>query len=196
LAPGRLAHPRELRRRWRHARIAASLLCMSVRYAAARRPELVRSLVVIEPPAFAVAHGNPAVEQEFEILKQAYEPERPLTTEQFLVRFMRAVGQDLPETLALPPEDRKGIEAMRAEPAPWELEIPLATLAVTSCPRLVVSGDWHPAFEAVADVLTHQLRAERIVCGGMGHYILDAGERFNQHLEAFLHAAASRHAGG
>src|SRR5437868_12900660 len=32
-------------------------------YAAARRPELVRSLTVIEPPAFAVTRGNPAVEE-------------------------------------------------------------------------------------------------------------------------------------
>ena len=154
--------------------------------AAARRPDLIRSLAVIEPPAFAAARGHPAVEEQINKLKTAYEPERPLTTEEFLIRFMRAFDQDIPDTFILPPEDCKGIEAMRAEPAPWLLEIPLEALEATSFPKLVISGNWHPAFEAVADVLTQRLQAEHIVCEGNGHYILDTGERINQHLDAFL----------
>jgi pimeloyl-ACP methyl ester carboxylesterase len=155
--------------------------------AAARRPDLVRSLTVVEPPAFAVARGDPAVETLIPAARHAYEPERPLTTEEFLRRFMAALGQDLPEDLALPPEERKGVEAMRVEPAPWAISIPLDALAATPFPKLVVSGAWHPAFDAVANVLTERLGAERAVLPGNQHYILDLGEPFNAVLETFLH---------
>jgi pimeloyl-ACP methyl ester carboxylesterase len=154
--------------------------------AAARCPERVRSLTVIEPPAFANARGNPAVEERITRLRLAYDEVETLTPEEFLRRFMAALGQELPDSLALPPEDRKGIEAMQAEPAPWELEIPLAALAETTFPRLIVSGDWSLAFEAVADVLTERLHAERAILSGADHYILDLGEPFNQRLDAFL----------
>ena len=157
--------------------------------AAGRRPELVRSLAVIEPPAFAVARGHPAVEAHLSILRTAYETEQPLTTEEFLVRFMQAIDPDFPNKITIPPERRKGIEAIRAEPGSWTLEIPLAALAATTFPKLVVSGGWHPAFEAVADVLTGRLGAERFICQGKGHYILETGERINQRLEAFLQRA-------
>ncbi len=157
--------------------------------AAGQRPDLIRSLAVIEPPAFAVARGHPAVEEHLSILRTAYETEPPLTTEEFLVRFMKAIDRDFPNKIRIPPERRKGIEAIRAEPGSWTLEIPLAALAATSFPKLVVSGGWHPAFEAVADVLTERLSAERFICQGKGHYILDTGERLNQRLEAFLQAA-------
>lgn len=154
--------------------------------AAARRPELVRSLIVVEPPAFAVARGNPDVEARIACLRRAYDPERPLTTDEFLVRFMRCLDPSFPDTIALPPEDAKGIEAMRAEPAPWALDIPLDALTGTAFPKLVVSGNWSPAFEAVADVLTERLAARRVIIEGEGHYILDTGERFNRELVAFL----------
>lgn len=154
--------------------------------AAAAETELVRSLTVIEPPAFAVARGNAAVEDLIAGLKRAYEPERPLPTDAFLVRFMKCLDSSFPDTIALPPEARKGIEAMRAEPAPWELTIPLDALAATRFPKLVVSGNWSLAFEVVADVLTQRLRARRVVIEGGGHYILDTGERVNRALEAFL----------
>ncbi len=156
---------------------------------AARQPSLIRSLTVIEPPACAIARGNPAVEKTIEQAKFAYEPERPLSTEEFLVRFMKSLLQDFPDTIELSPHDRKGVEAMQAEPPPWKIEIPLLSLAVTTFPKLVViSGDGGP-FEAVAEVLSQQLGAKLAVCAGKGHYIPDTGEPFNQLLEAFWRSA-------
>jgi pimeloyl-ACP methyl ester carboxylesterase len=154
--------------------------------AAARRPELIHSLAVIEPPAFAVARDVPVVEHIIATLRRAYAPERPLNTDEFLVRFLCALEQRLPATFTLPAPERKGIEAMRAEPAPWDVPIPLAALARPPFPSLVLSGGWSPAFEAVADVLTERLGAEREVCASKGHYILDLGEPVNQRLETFL----------
>lgn len=158
---------------------------------AAQRPALIRSLTVIEPPAFALARDNPAVEQAIAQAKLAYEPERPLPADVFLVRFMKAIQPDFPDTIELSPEDRKGVEAMQAEPAPWEITLPLANLAVTSFPTLVVTSGEHGAFEAVADILTQQLGAKLVVCAGQGHYIPDTGEPFNQLLESFFQSAVT-----
>ncbi|GAC1502013.1 MAG: hypothetical protein NVS2B14_14620 [Chamaesiphon sp.] len=154
--------------------------------AAASRPDLIRSLTVVEPPAYSVACGNPLVEEQISKMKVVYEPERPLTAEEFCVRLMKALGQDIPDSITLSPEDRKGLEAMRAEPPPWAIEIALSSLEATTFPKLIVSGDWHPAFEAVADVLTKRLHAQRVICKGASHYILDTGELFNQQLDTFL----------
>lgn len=159
---------------------------------AAKRPDLIWSLTVIEPPAFAIARGNPVVEQEIEQAKFAYEPERPLSAEEFLVRFMKSLQANFPDTIELSPTDRKGVEAMQMEPSPWKIEIPLSALAVTTFPKLVViSGDGGP-FEAVAEVLSQQLGAKLSICAGKGHYILDTGESFNQRLEAFILSASAR----
>lgn len=158
--------------------------------AAARQPELVRSLTVIEPPAFSIARGNSAVEHKIEQTKLAYEPPQPLSPEEFLVLFMKPMLPDFPDTIELSPEDRKGVEAMQAEPAPWKIEIPLDGLATTSFPKLVVTSGESPAFEAVADVLKTRLDAQHVFCPGKGHYIPDTGELFNQILVRFLRSAS------
>jgi pimeloyl-ACP methyl ester carboxylesterase len=154
--------------------------------AAAREPQKVLSLTVVEPPAFAVARGDRLVEERIRGLELAYDEVDRSAPEVFLRRFMAALGQELPDPLNLPPGDLKGIEAMQAEPAPWRIEIPLAQVEAAKFPRLVVSGNWDAAFEVVADVLTHRLSAQRVVCSGMGHYILDLGHHFNQQLDTFI----------
>jgi pimeloyl-ACP methyl ester carboxylesterase len=161
--------------------------------AAARQPELVRSLTVIEPPAFSIARGNAAVEDKIEQTKRAYESPQPLSPEEFLVLFMKPMIPDFPDVIELSPKDRKGVEAMQAEPAPWKIEIPLDVLATTSFPKLVVTSGESPAFEAVADVLKTRLHAQHIICSGKGHYIPDTGEQFNQILETFLRSVSSHH---
>ncbi len=156
---------------------------------AGRQPALIRSLTVIEPPALAIARGNALVEQAITQAKPAYEPERPLSAEEFLVRFMKSLQPDFPDTIELSAEDRKGVEAMQAEPAPWKIEIPLSTLVATTFPKLVITSGKHDAFEVIAGILAHQLRATLAVCAGKGHYIPDTGEPFNQLLESFLQSA-------
>ena len=116
---------------------------------------------------------------------------RPLAAEEFLVRFMKSIQPDFPETIECSSEDRKGVEAMQTEPAPWKIEIPLSTLAATTFPKLVVTSGEHNACEAVADILTQLLRATLSVCAGNGHYIPDTGEPFNQLLESFLQSAVT-----
>lgn len=152
---------------------------------AAHHPAVVRSLTLLEPPAFAVARGNPAVEALIERLKRPYEARAMLTAEEFLRRFLRALAdQEPPEDFTLSPAMRKDIKAMMAEPPPWELDVPLDAVAATAFPKLVVTGNWSPAFDAVAEVLTSRLQAQHLICAGAGHNLAMGGAALNEQLAA------------
>jgi len=157
--------------------------------AAARRPELVRSLTVIEPPALGVVRGNPAADAQVDGLSRFEPPPLGKTPEEFWADFRRLMGQQVPAHIDLSPIERKAVEAHMAEAPPWTIAIPLDALAATSFPKLVVSGDWNPAMNAVADIITARLNAERFVLRGWYHNIHRAGEPFNQRLDAFLQQA-------
>jgi pimeloyl-ACP methyl ester carboxylesterase len=154
--------------------------------AAAQRPEAVRSLTVIEPPAFGVAVGNPAAD-EFIRRGKALWAEGPEDPVEFLPRFLDLVGA--PQPARLSPELEQGARLLRTERGPWEAEIPLDALAAAPFPKLVVSGAHDPCFDAVCDVLEHRLGAERAVLPGAGHSVQRLGAPFNERLEAFLTAA-------
>jgi pimeloyl-ACP methyl ester carboxylesterase len=153
--------------------------------AAAQRPEAVRSLTVIEPPAFAVARGDPAVEAFVAEATALWEdgPEEPGA---FLAVFAALVGSSLPASDPLPPELERGARLLMVERPPWEAEIPLEALAAAPFPKLVVSGGHHAAFDAVCDVLEQRLGAERAVIAGAGHGVQRTGAPCNERLEAFL----------
>lgn len=145
----------------------------------------LRSLTVLEPPAFGVARGHPAVDGLVAELRPLWPT--ALQPEQFLRRFVETVGAlgpyDAPSPL--PPEMEASVRAMMVERAPWEAEIPFDALAATTFPKLVISGAHHAAFDAVCDVLEKRLGAERAVLPGAGHSIPRA-PGFNDLLEDFI----------
>lgn len=153
--------------------------------AVARRPELARSLTLIEPPAYAVAANDPAVERTVARMAPLFMP--PLPDEDAFIRgFRRALDLPVVEPLTLSAADRQGIRATLAEPPPHLACIPLAALATAPFRTLIVSGDWNPGLEAVADTLTARLGAERARIPGAGHSVQATGHPFNARLEAFL----------
>jgi pimeloyl-ACP methyl ester carboxylesterase len=158
--------------------------------AAALRPDAVCSLTVIEPPAFGVARGHPAVEA-FVAEMDEYWRSGPDDPEGFLRGFLDLVGSDYLPPSPLPPPLQRGAELLRVERPPWEAEIPLDDLGRADFPKLVVSGRHHAAFDAVCDVLEHRLEAEHADLPGAGHTVQRTG-RFNERLEGFLVAASDR----
>ena len=155
--------------------------------AAARRPELVRSLTVIEPPALAVARGNP-VADEFAARSTALWETVPCEAEAFLRGFLEAVNAPAPRG-PLSPALLQGARTLMVERYPWTAEIPLDELAATPFPKLVVSGAHSEAFDAVCDVLEQRLGAERAVLPGAGHAVQLLGPPFNDVLADFVHRA-------
>jgi pimeloyl-ACP methyl ester carboxylesterase len=155
--------------------------------AAALRPDAVRSLTVIEPPAFGVARGHPAVD-DFVAAAERYWAEGPGEPIAFAEGFLALVGS----SARLPPEAEQAARGLMVERLPSEAEIPLAALGRAPFPKLVVSGAHHPAFDAVCDVLERELPAERAVISGFGHSITAAGDELNRVLEDFLSRSERR----
>jgi len=148
--------------------------------AAALRPEAVRSLMVIEPPAFGVARGEPAVEDTVARYESAMGTSDP---EHFLAGFAAVFGPAGRVPDRIRPGGEQGVRALMAEQPPWEADISFDRLA--GLPTLVCSGGYHPAYEAVCDVLEARLSAQRAVIPGAGHAAQFA-PGFDERYLAFL----------
>ena len=154
---------------------------------AARRPEAIRSLTVIEPPAFGVARGVPAAD-EFTARSEELWARGPRDPGEFLRGFLALVGSAAPPG-TFTPELLQGARTLMVERSPAEAVIPFETLAPVAFPKLVVSGGHDDAFEAVCDVLETRLGAERALLRGAGHSIQRLGEPLNELLTSFVERA-------
>lgn len=152
--------------------------------AAARYPERLRSLTVVEPPCFAIAAGDPLVDDYIAASERVW-TERPDDPAEFLRTFLRAVGSSVPPG-ELSPALLQGARTLAVERYPWTAEIPLAELRAAPFPKLVVSGAHSAAFDLVCDVLERELPAERAVLPGAGHSVQRLGAPFNELLAAFV----------
>ena len=159
--------------------------------AAARAPERVASLTVIEPPATRVALDDPAV-AAFAAGAEELWKRGPSEPEAFLLTFLSAVGSSFQPPSPLPPELERAARTLMNERPPSEAEIPLDALAAAPFPKLVVSGAHHPAFDAICDVLERELGAERAVLSGYGHTVQRHPD-FNAVLTDFVERAAATH---
>ncbi len=156
-------------------------------FAAARYAADLRSLTVIEPPAFGIARGNAAAEAFVDGARRLWQ-EGPRDPAAFLSAFLQAVGSAIPPG-TFSPELLQGARTLMVERYPWEAEPPLDELAAAPFPKLVVSGAHSKPFDAVCDVLTERLGAERSVLPGAGHSVQRLGEPFNDLLTAFVEQA-------
>jgi pimeloyl-ACP methyl ester carboxylesterase len=156
--------------------------------AAAESGARVRSLTILEPPCTSVALDNPAVAAFAEGGRLLWATGPRDDPEAFLRQFLVAVGSAFDPPSPLPPDLEQGARALVGERGPWEAVIPLTTLAALPCPKLVVSGAHHAAFDGICDVLERELQAERLVLPGFGHAVHRHPD-FVERLAAFLDGA-------
>jgi pimeloyl-ACP methyl ester carboxylesterase len=159
-------------------------------FAAARAPDLVRSLTVVETPALSLLRGQSAVEAQ---IARHSEWQRELEDpREFYLAFMQQMGAPidaLPAVLPAPME--REVRLLMHERPPWEASLPIDALRAARFPKLVVTGGWDPVFEAGSDALAEQLgtRTERAIIPGRGHVVQRTGAPFNEVLEQFLDRA-------
>ena len=158
--------------------------------AAASRPDVLRSLTVIEPPCTRVAAGVPEVDAFARAGMELYATARSGEPDEYLRRFLAAVGSEFDPPSPLPPELEQGARNLAVERGPWEADIPLAALAGTPFPKLVVSGAHLDAYDVICDVLERELRAERVVLPGYGHAVQRHPD-FNGRLADFVEGASA-----
>jgi len=153
-------------------------------FAAVRYADRLKSLTLVEPPAFGIARGNRAAD-EFAANGTRLWEEGPRDPAEFLAAFLSLVGSAIPPG-NFTPELLQGARTLMVERYPWTAEPPLDELAAAPFPKLVVSGAHNAAFDAVCDVLEQRLGATRAVLPGAGHSVPRLGEPFNELLTAFI----------
>ncbi|MFJ2509817.1 alpha/beta fold hydrolase [Streptomyces griseoviridis] len=137
--------------------------------AAARRPDLVRSLALIQPSAFTAAAHHPVVAGLLDRVRDGA-PGIPedVTPEQYLRASTEGLGMDMPEPT--PRRLRAVATSMRERPI-WEADIPLEAIRGAALPVLVICGTWEHApaayrehvglpLTAVAESLTDSLAGQ------------------------------------
>jgi len=154
--------------------------------AAAARPGAVRSLTVSEPGSLRVAAGDPAVDAMIAQGDELYRRRDEVTLPEFVQLFRSGVHSAHETPDELPDWLERGARLVMEERPSWEADVPLEALAAAPFPKLVISGDHSPAFEAVCDVLAERVGAERTVIRGRGHTIPSTGAPYNERLRAFL----------
>ncbi|MCX4750869.1 alpha/beta hydrolase [Kitasatospora sp. NBC_01287] len=134
--------------------------------AAARRPEAVHSLTLIEPSVLRVAEEVPAVREALVRIRAAFGEERePMSPEEYLRHSTEDYGLPLPE---FTPHLLRAAASAMAERVVWDAEIPLTPLARADYPKLVLNGTWdtaHPEYRAfIGEAMTAcgEFIAERI----------------------------------
>lgn len=134
--------------------------------AAQRRPDRMRSLVLLEPACFDVARGGRHVERHISALAPVFalagDPE--VDGRDFLERFAAGMGST---SLELDPSTCEDVAArIRATPAPWEISLRTDTPRLV--PTLVITSDRWPIYTEVAEALAAK-GAEHLVLPGADH---------------------------
>lgn len=159
--------------------------------AAARRPEAVRSLTVIEPPAFGLVENDPEHASFVAKLRAFFRDPAP-DPATFLKGFIEVSGSAAQLPSPLPPPLEQNARVLMGERFPGDAVIPLEALRSAAFPKLVVSGAHNAAFTAVCDVLERSIGAEGAVIPGKAHSVQRTGTPFNDRLEDFLRRAEDR----
>ena len=173
--------------------------------AAARRPEAVRSLVLVEPALAAIAEADPSLRDNPEVKAGAAQRARMLLTARTPAEYgimfasllgtaadnadkataAASLGADPAEAAAM------GCALLHARMAPFDmLQQAIETVAKAGIPVLVVTGGWNPGFEAAADVLARLLHGRHIVVRSPNHFVQLANTAdFNREVAAFMREA-------
>lgn len=156
--------------------------------AAGRRPDLVRSLTVIEPPAFALASDLPAVRRVSDALKAHWASVDRADHHAFTTGFIAALDMEMPLPDPLPAPVAAAAVNLVTE-RPWAVDVPVGAVADAQYPKLVVTGGWSEAFDGISQRLAALLAVPCHTLRGAGHAVQKVGAPFNDLLRQFVTSA-------
>jgi pimeloyl-ACP methyl ester carboxylesterase len=155
--------------------------------AAARRPEAVKSLTLIEPAMLQFAAGNPAVRRQ--LFKMMWAMTISFSDAGLAKRMLKLLG--------IPPEVRgtgdqarlsrlgKSLRRVRV-PKKEVLTRELELIKQAGIPLLVITGGWNPAFEASSDAVAAAAGGRRAVIQAGHHFPQIVSDELNQVFAAFM----------
>jgi pimeloyl-ACP methyl ester carboxylesterase len=147
--------------------------------AAARRPEGVRALVLVEPALHALLPRSEVLassdEARKDFLKFGEASLASNTPAQYGLVFGRSLGEGTDFGMALENEPSKaaslGCALLRARMAPTEaLRTAAETVARARIPVLTISGGWSPTFDAVSRLAAELTHGKHVIVPSMNHF--------------------------
>ena len=172
--------------------------------AAARRPDAVRSLVLVEPALQSLLVGNPIMAREPAATADAGRFAQLLlgaaTPGAYGLAFARNLGASngggATDAAAALAEDharatKLGCALLQGRMAsPAALRRAAGTVAEAGIPVLVVTGGWSPFFDAVGEVAASMTHGRHVVVRSPNHFVqLSSPEEFNSVVDGFMREA-------
>jgi pimeloyl-ACP methyl ester carboxylesterase len=153
--------------------------------AAGLAPDRVKSLTVIEPPAFALATDLADVRRVSDAMKRHWRDANPARLRDFVVGFVAALEMDMTIPDPMPPPLAAAATNLVTE-RPWRVDVPIGAIADAAFPKLVVTGGWSGAFDGIARRLADLLGTELHTLVGAGHAVQRVGAPFNTLLAQLI----------
>jgi pimeloyl-ACP methyl ester carboxylesterase len=148
-------------------------------FAAAQRPDAVRSLALLEPAVMTCGLDDPAWSGLVDDLRSFWRA-RDMADSDWVVQFLTAVGSDPtefpPEFLA---EAAASVPLLRNGRPPFDADVPFDAVRDGRYPKLVVAGGHHAGFDAMCADLASRIGATHAVVEGAGHEIQFVGQPLN-----------------
>ena len=154
-----------------------------VMLAAARVPDSVQSLTVVEPPSYRFV-DDPEVQALADGGDGLWD-ETGLTDRAWLLRFFEVYGEEPPPEEVLAMLDPHVPAFRRFVRRPWDVPLPVDEIRAADFPTMVVSGGHTDAFERLNDRIAEATGARRAIVAGAGHEVQMTGGPFNDVLEQF-----------
>ncbi len=165
-------------------------------HAAGVRPDLVKSLTLIEAPIFSAAADRPEAVQKAAEIRAAMDTKLPPLA---AIRAFKVLG--IPRDRSLqerPPISgmrnmAKGFKSMRP-PDEFDFGPSIKAISDARIPLLYVDGGWSPAFRAIGEELAQQTGGEAVTIRAGHHFphMIGGGAEFNDLWLTFV----ATHGGG
>ncbi|MHA7264069.1 alpha/beta fold hydrolase [Arthrobacter sp. TMN-37] len=163
--------------------VAHSQGAVSAMLAAVERPDLIRSLTLIEPACLSLTADLPVTAAHIDLVAPLFARRDALSDEEFLEEFVRlvfATEVEQPTT----EDERRSARRLRLQSPPWTAPLHI----VPGVPTLVLTGGWEPLYEEVAGYLAGTGALHRVTPGGHRPHDTDDGDRV---VRDFLRTAAA-----
>lgn len=149
--------------------VAHSQGAIAAMMAAVERPDLVRSLTLVEPACLSLTAELPATAAHRALMQPLFDVRHHLGDDDFQREYIRrafavSAPDDGPGTnAAVPtPEQQREARRLRLQAPPWEAPLQI----VPGVPTLVLTGGWEPLYEEIAGYLRETGALHRIAPGG------------------------------
>jgi pimeloyl-ACP methyl ester carboxylesterase len=168
--------------------VAHSQGAIAAMMAAVERPDLVRSLTLVEPACLSLTAELPATAAYRALMQPLFDVRHHLSDDDFERESVRrALAAHVPGRERAPDtaEARTAARRLRLQAPSWEAPLQI----VPGVPTLVLTGGWEPLYEEIAGYLRETGALHRVAAGGHRPQDSVEGDRI---IRSFV-ADASRH---